>query len=70
MGRDVLEGFSLAGDEVEAVEDGVCDVANGAVGEELEGVGPLGGECEGVAGCEDSYLVLIDVSYKINRACP
>ena len=63
---DILNALGFASDEVEAVEDRVGDVAHLGVGEEFEGVGPRRGEGEGVAECQDSYLLLM-VSYKFTN---
>lgn len=61
MGGVILEGFGLAGVEVEAVEDGVGEVADGRAAEQSEAVLLRFGEGEGVAESAKTYLLAMEV---------
>jgi hypothetical protein len=53
---DVLKGLSFAGVEVELVEDGIVQVSDGRIGEQLEGGREWFREGESVAAVHGSYI--------------
>ena len=57
MEEEVLEGFGFAGVEVQLVEDGVVQVADSGVREQLEGGGERSRKSEGVVtSAHGSYI--------------
>lgn len=61
MSGEILQGFSFAGLKVEAIEDGVREIADSRAAEQFEAVLLRFGESERVAESIKTYLLAIEV---------